>query len=71
METAIAQNKKCPRCGIAFKCNAAVINKCQCYGIAVNKKEQGYISKQFTGCICNSCLKDLAAAYKIETAVNG
>lgn len=57
------EDKYCPRCGIAFECKVGNITQCQCYGISVNIEEQQYISKQFSDCICFSCIKTLRAEF--------
>ncbi|MBC7889692.1 MAG: cysteine-rich CWC family protein [Ferruginibacter sp.] len=60
------EEKHCPRCGMAFECKLGNITQCQCFGISLNNEEQQYISKQFTDCLCFSCIKALRAAYNTE-----
>ena len=57
------EEKHCPRCGIAFECKTGNITQCQCYGIKLNNEEQQWIGKQFTDCLCFSCINNLRAQY--------
>ena len=49
----------CARCELTFECKVGSITQCQCYGIILTEEMQQYINKQFAGCLCLSCIKNL------------
>ena len=49
----------CARCELTFVCKVGNITQCQCYGIILTEEMQQYINKQFAGCLCLSCIKNL------------
>lgn len=51
--------KECPRCHTSFECKAGDITNCQCYGIELSAKEEGYIRSKYDDCLCRNCLLQL------------
>ena len=49
----------CACCELTFECKMGNITQCQCYGIILTEEMQQYINKQFAGCLCLSCIKNL------------
>ena len=64
------EDKHCQRCGMIFECKVGCITECQCYGISLSEAEQQYISKQFTDCLCFTCIKDLRFILNAEKLTN-
>lgn len=54
----------CERCGKRIECKANSFTKCQCSVVYLNLNEVQYISEQFDGCMCASCLGDLQMEYR-------
>jgi hypothetical protein len=53
----------CERCGTRVECKANSITKCQCSQVQLSLNETQYISENFDGCLCISCLLDLKNEY--------
>jgi hypothetical protein len=52
--------KKCPKCGNSFVCNNINIIKCGCMAAPLNNAARQIISERYDGCLCVSCLKEVA-----------
>ena len=57
-----AQIKTCPRCNTTFRCCAASIETCACYGIPLNTKQSKQLLKQYNDCLCRNCLLEILNA---------
>jgi len=60
---------QCPRCKSRFTCNAANIERCQCWGVGLEAQDFAYLrqlgfSAQETGCLCRNCLVDIKKQVK-------
>ncbi|MBL1276024.1 MAG: cysteine-rich CWC family protein [Ectothiorhodospiraceae bacterium] len=54
------ENKRCPRCGIAFVCQASVIARCQCRAIILTAEQKAFVKQRYMGCLCVACLQSMA-----------
>jgi Cysteine-rich CWC len=52
---------RCPRCGGAFACGAAGPEPCACTTVTLSATLQARLRRQFSGCLCLACLRELAA----------
>ncbi len=50
--------KKCPKCGNLFSCEAD--NDCWCESFQIHKKEMLAITENYNDCLCPDCLKNYA-----------
>lgn len=57
------QPESCPRCKAEFICKPKNISECDCMKIRTSPEELNYIALNFTGCVCNACLKELKQEY--------
>lgn len=60
---------QCPRCKSSFTCNAANIEHCQCWGVALVAQDFAYLrqlgfSAEEAGCLCRDCLVDIKKQVK-------
>jgi Cysteine-rich CWC len=60
---------QCPRCKSRFTCNAANIERCQCWGVGLEAQDFAYLrqlgfSAQETDCLCRNCLVDIKKQVK-------
>jgi len=53
------QNTTCPRCKQPFICNPTNILACGCSKIHLSAEEIAYVVKQYSNCVCNTCLLHL------------
>jgi Cysteine-rich CWC len=53
------EQKECVRCFKNFECKAGDITNCQCYGIELSAKEEGYVRSKYDDCLCRNCLLQL------------
>ncbi len=51
------ESKYCPRCGQLFDCTPGVY--CWCYDLSVSEQVKEWISSNFKGCLCRSCIDEL------------
>lgn len=58
--------KTCPRCTKNFECKVENIAACHCSSITLATEEQGFISKNYSDCLCNSCLKEIQQSLSKE-----
>ncbi|KAA2240081.1 cysteine-rich CWC family protein [Chitinophaga agrisoli] len=56
----------CPCCNTAFECRVGTILRCQCQEVSLTDDERFFISQQFNGCLCASCLQTMKQQYKQE-----
>lgn len=54
----------CERCGKKMECKANAYFKCQCSAVQLNLNEVQYVSENYEGCLCASCLIDLKEEYR-------
>jgi hypothetical protein len=52
-------NTTCPRCKQPFICNPTNIAACDCSKIQLSVEEIAYVAKQYSNCVCNTCLLHL------------
>jgi hypothetical protein len=57
--TEIKNNATCQRCQQSFVCNPSNIAQCNCSKIELSFEETQYIAKQYSNCVCNTCLLHL------------
>jgi hypothetical protein len=50
----------CPRCGEAFHC-AAANSHCDCFDLTLSAALRQALARQYSACLCISCLKQLQA----------
>ena len=54
----------CDRCNARIECKANSYTKCQCSVVQLTINEVQYISENYEGCMCASCLLDLQSEYR-------
>ena len=54
----------CPRCGGGFHCGIADAAPCACATLALTAQTRAELRSRYTGCLCLSCLVELAADEK-------
>ncbi len=59
-------NTNCQRCHQPFICNAADIAACDCSKIQLSFEETQYIVKQYSNCVCNTCLLHLKDEFLVR-----
>jgi hypothetical protein len=61
---AAALESRCPRCGGAFHCgigDARDAGPCACTTLTLSPELRSALGARFQGCLCLSCLRELAA----------
>lgn len=58
---AAALDDTCPRCGGRFHCGAADPGPCACSTLVLSAELQAQLRRQYSGCLCVTCLAELAA----------
>jgi Cysteine-rich CWC len=53
---------RCPRCGGGFHCGAADAGPCACSTLTLSAALQAELRLRYSGCLCLSCLRELAAS---------
>ncbi|CAD5374125.1 conserved hypothetical protein [Rubrivivax sp. A210] len=53
---------RCPRCGGAFSCGAALPGPCACTTLTLSPALQARLRGAYSGCLCLACLREAAAA---------
>ncbi|MGV3508081.1 MAG: cysteine-rich CWC family protein [Sphingobacteriaceae bacterium] len=53
----------CERCRKRIECKANAFTKCQCSKVQLTLNEVQYVSENFEGCLCATCLLDLKKEY--------
>jgi len=48
--------KKCPKCGVAFKCLGE--EDCWCESYQILQKDFLHITQNYNDCLCPACLKE-------------
>lgn len=64
-EAAAATADRCPRCGGGFACGINGPGPCVCTTVKPSPALLADLRRQFTGCLCLNCLRELIEA---ETA---
>lgn len=59
-------NATCPRCGGSFACGAQA-GHCDCFGLRLSDALRAELAARYSGCLCLSCLRVLAAASTTHT----
>lgn len=54
----------CERCTSKIECKANNYTQCECSKVQLNLNEIQYISENYEGCMCASCLEELKQEYK-------
>ena len=57
---------RCPRCGGSFHCGINDELPCACTGLTLDAALQQRLCERYTGCLCMSCLRALAAGAALE-----
>ncbi|MCF6257572.1 MAG: cysteine-rich CWC family protein [Gammaproteobacteria bacterium] len=57
------ETRHCPRCNTEFECKAGSILLCQCQTVYLSPEQTEYVSTQFDGCLCVTCLQALRSEY--------
>ncbi|NOX92470.1 MAG: cysteine-rich CWC family protein [Gammaproteobacteria bacterium] len=57
------ETRHCPRCNAEFECKSGSILLCQCQTVYLSPEQTDYVSAQFEGCLCASCLQVLRSEY--------
>ena len=52
---------RCPRCGGGFECGAQA-GHCACFGLRLGESLRAELARQYSGCLCLPCLRELAEA---------
>jgi len=60
----------CPRCQLAFTCNAGNIDQCFCRNISLHAEEIHYLSAHYSACLCRECLRHLKEEIKKHSLRN-
>ena len=52
----------CPRCGGRFRCEAEAGESapCDCFAVQVPEAARRLLRERYTGCVCLSCLREVA-----------
>jgi ribosomal protein L34E len=53
-----AVNARCPRCGGEFHCGAGEA-RCDCFEIQLDEAQRARLAREFCGCLCLRCLREL------------
>lgn len=51
--------EKCSRCQRKFQCHVEKIEICHCTQIVLSPMEANELRKQFSGCLCPTCLQQM------------
>jgi Cysteine-rich CWC len=64
VSTALApgDNARCARCAQGFHCGAGDTAPCACSGLTLSPDLQARLRALYSGCLCLTCLRQLAAA---------
>ena len=57
---------RCPRCSGDFHCGARDA-RCDCFDIQITQVLRERIQREFVGCLCMSCLRELAQAEPLNS----
>ena len=57
----------CPRCGGSFRCGANEPAPCACTSLKLDAATLADLRRQFKGCLCLNCLREMAAAQEPAT----
>ncbi|MBV8605221.1 MAG: cysteine-rich CWC family protein [Pelomonas sp.] len=55
----------CPRCGAPFLCGARDA-RCDCFDLELGAALRERVGREFAGCLCLACLKELGACPRID-----
>ena len=58
---------RCPRCAGGFHCGANDAAPCACTELKLDTATLAQLRQQFKGCLCLSCLRELATAHEAAT----
>jgi len=53
----------CERCSARIECKANSYIQCQCSRVTLNLNEVQYVSENFDGCLCATCLVKMKNEY--------
>lgn len=62
--SAPAASTRCPRCGAEFRCQPEDIRNCQCSAVPLSEELRERLEREYDGCLCANCLRELAGAPK-------
>jgi len=55
-----SRTDRCPRCDATFGCGVATGN-CWCSAVTLTPELRGELAKDYEGCLCPACLRELSA----------
>ncbi|MGV3703815.1 MAG: cysteine-rich CWC family protein [Arcticibacter sp.] len=55
---------RCERCAVQIECRSNSYTRCQCSAVQLTPDEIEFIGENYDGCLCASCLLELAAVYQ-------
>ena len=58
--------KECPKCGKDFNCRNDEIFECHCIYVPVSAEAQRYLAENFSDCLCNTCLREVAEMFATQ-----
>jgi hypothetical protein len=64
-------NASCARCGSGFHCGSGDPTPCACTGLRLDAVLLATLRQRYTGCLCLSCLRELAEAAAPHPRDNG
>lgn len=71
MNEAATPNTNCPRCGQPFRCGVDDAGPCPCTTIALEAPALAALNREYRGCLCLSCLAQIAAAPAPQRGASG
>jgi hypothetical protein len=57
----MASGDRCPRCGGTFACGMGRPGPCPCTTVTLEPELLADLRRQFSGCLCLACLRELGA----------
>jgi hypothetical protein len=62
MNAPLELESTCPRCGGEFHCGVNDATPCDCTTITLSAALQAELRERYTGCLCRTCLRELASS---------
>jgi hypothetical protein len=64
---ATSVDDRCPRCGGSFHCGMNDAAPCACTGLTLDAALLQQLRERYSGCLCLSCLRELAMSAATTT----
>jgi hypothetical protein len=64
-----ADTDRCPRCARAFRCGMHDAQPCACTTVTLGAEQLAALRREFSGCLCLDCLRELTAGSTPELPV--